>query len=192
MKCLNVEGSERMGSEVKISVRLCVLSLIYSYVVFMRVTVQCVWLLFVLCLLLFVMFWLLVLVFYCSFYVCFLVLYSLLSTLCVLCFCIVLCIVSPDLYCFFLSIHLKLSDNCQQVETQLQLIDILSYRTNSEWLTMVPKYSQLSKWWRNNWLLCVWVSKMVGGTQWICCLRHSATGRNVAGSILMKSLSFLT
>jgi hypothetical protein len=74
------------------------------------------------------------LVFYCSFYVCFLVLYSLLSILCVLCFCIVLCIVTPDVYCFFFSIHLKLSDNCQQMETQLQLIDIISYRSNSEWL----------------------------------------------------------
>lgn len=41
-------------------------------------------------------------VFNCWFYVCFRFFYVLLSILCVVCFCIVLCVVSPNLYfCFF-------------------------------------------------------------------------------------------
>lgn len=51
----------------------------------------------------------------------FLVLYALLSILCVPCFCVVLCIVP------FLFVQ-KFLDHCHRVETQLQLINILWYR----------------------------------------------------------------
>jgi hypothetical protein len=57
-------------------------------------------LLFAICLLLFMMFYFLFYVFNYSFYVCFLVLYGLLSILCVLCYRIVLCIVSPHVYLY--------------------------------------------------------------------------------------------
>jgi len=61
-----------------------------------------------------------------SFYICFLVLYVLLSTLCVLCFFfgIVLCIVSPHVYYYFLYLY-KYIDHCYRPETQLQLMNII-------------------------------------------------------------------
>ena len=58
-------------------------------------------------------------------YVCFLVLYVLLSILCVPCCCIALFIVSPHLHsCLFYICVQFLPTNC--VETQLQLINIIS------------------------------------------------------------------
>jgi hypothetical protein len=52
------------------------------------------------------------------FYNCFHVLNILLSILCVLCFCIVLCICSPHVYSV-----------CHRMENQLQLINIVQYHT---------------------------------------------------------------
>ena len=77
---------------------MCVLSLIYSYVV-------CMWLLYSMlsgCYLFCVFCSLLCSYYFCVFYnsccLCFLVLYVMISILCVLCFCIVLCITSPNVY----------------------------------------------------------------------------------------------
>jgi len=64
-----------------------------------------------------------------SFYVCCLVLYVLLCVLCVLCFCIVLCIVSPMcIVVYFLFVY-RCTNHCHRVETQLQLVNIISYMT---------------------------------------------------------------
>ena len=47
--------------------------------------------------------------------------------LCVFCgFGVVLCIVSPDVYNYFLCVY-KFTDHCYQVETQLQLMNIISH-----------------------------------------------------------------
>jgi hypothetical protein len=56
--------------------------------------------------------------------------YSLLSILCVLCFCIVLSIVSPYVYGCFFSICVWCTDHCHQVKTQLQLINISHHITS--------------------------------------------------------------
>ena len=62
-----------------------------------------------------------------TFYVCFLVLYVFFSVSCILCFCTVLCIVSPfytaDCFLFLY----KFTDGCHHVDTRLQKIDIVSY-----------------------------------------------------------------
>ena len=63
------------------------------------------------------------------FYVCFLVLNVLPSILFVLCFCIVLYIVSPYVYSCLFSIWVQFTDHCQLVETQLQFVNI-SYTTD--------------------------------------------------------------
>jgi hypothetical protein len=58
-------------------------------------------------------------------------LYVLLSVLCVLCFCTVSCLFSLCIYiymCFF-SICVQCTDHCHRVETQLPLINIVSYPT---------------------------------------------------------------
>jgi hypothetical protein len=52
------------------------------------------------------------------------------STLCVLCFCIALCVVSPYVYSCFFSVF-KRTDHWHRVETQLQLINIISYHSIS-------------------------------------------------------------
>ena len=57
-----------------------------------------------------------------SFYVCFLVLHFLFSILCVTCF----CIVSPHVYSSLFSICVQVTGHCHRVETQLQLINIIS------------------------------------------------------------------
>jgi hypothetical protein len=54
-------------------------------------------------------------------------LYVLLSILCVLCFCIVLCTVSPYVYSCFFPIYVQYRHQCHRVKTQLQLISITSY-----------------------------------------------------------------
>jgi hypothetical protein len=66
-------------------------------------------------------------IFFNYFYVYFLVLYVLLSILCVLCFCIVLCIVYPHVCSCLFSICVRFTDYCLWVETQLQLINMISY-----------------------------------------------------------------
>jgi hypothetical protein len=53
--------------------------------------------------------------------------YVLLSILCVLYFCIVLCIVSPYVYRCFFSTCVQCTDHCHRVKTQSQLINIISY-----------------------------------------------------------------
>jgi hypothetical protein len=62
-----------------------------------------------------------------SFYVCFLVLYVLLSILCVLCFCTLLCIVSPMYIVVYFLLVYNFTDRCHWVETQLHLINIITY-----------------------------------------------------------------
>ena len=62
-----------------------------------------------------------------SFCVCFLVLYVLLSILCVLCFCTVLCIVSPLYIVVYFLLVYSFTDRCHWMEVQLQLINIISH-----------------------------------------------------------------
>jgi len=50
-------------------------------------------------------------------------LHVLLPILCVLCFCTILCIVSPHVHSCLLFLY-KFTDHCQRVETRLQLINI--------------------------------------------------------------------
>jgi hypothetical protein len=49
--------------------------------------------------------------------------------LCVLCFCTVLCIVSPQYIVVYFLLVYNFTDRCHWVETQLQLIYIISHHT---------------------------------------------------------------
>jgi hypothetical protein len=63
-----------------------------------------------------------------SLYVCFLVLCVLLAISRVLCFCTVLCIVSPNVYCYLLSVY-NCTARCHRAENRQQLINITSNHT---------------------------------------------------------------
>ena len=125
--------SEVKRNEVHIFDEMCVLSWTSNCAICMWVTVQYVLLshcLIALCFTSCALCYVLIIFFLCffySFYVCFLVFYVLLSILCDLFFCNVLCIVSPDVYNYFIFVY-NFTDHCHRVETQLQLINIISYR----------------------------------------------------------------
>jgi hypothetical protein len=66
--------------------------------------------------------------------------YVLLSVLCILQFCIVLCIVSPHVYsCLFSTVY-KFTVRCHRVETQLQLINIISYHISKKITVLIQHY----------------------------------------------------
>jgi hypothetical protein len=114
-----VKWCEVRWSKVKIVGGMCPLSGIYNYVVCMCFSLQYVFLLF-----------------NCLRAVCFksltlwrvlinFFLYYLFYILCVLC-CVLFCVLFPYVYSCLFAIWYKFTDHCYQMETELQLINIVS------------------------------------------------------------------